>query len=105
MTSHDPITYEVSTSLQLNEIAATTAQVTLHPDESHPVDITVTGPCPACDGETLHIEPVEFVRGAVAGGELDMEIICACAFPHENAPESKPGCGRSWQLTIEWDGE
>ncbi|UOZ05555.1 hypothetical protein [Amycolatopsis sp. WQ 127309] len=104
MTDHDPLAYEVTYSLRLNEIAATTAEVVLHPDEVRPIDIEVTGPCPACGGATVHIEPVEFVRGAASDGALDIEVICACAFSHEDAPDGKTGCGRSWRLTVEWDG-
>ncbi|MGW5158568.1 hypothetical protein ACWEPN_24075 [Nonomuraea wenchangensis] len=53
---------------------------------------------------TVHLEPVEFVRAADPGGELDIEVICACAFPHEKTPEGRTGCGRSWRLIVEWDG-
>ncbi|MFF0772326.1 hypothetical protein ACFYUK_25815 [Nonomuraea wenchangensis] len=104
MTDHLPLTYEVTTSAQLNELAAATAQVVLHPDEVNPLDIEVAGACPACQGVTVHLEPVEFVRAADPGGELDIEVICACAFPHEKTPEGRTGCGRSWRLIVEWDG-
>ncbi|GAB3979299.1 hypothetical protein GCM10029978_074310 [Actinoallomurus acanthiterrae] len=102
---HDPIPYAVVTSQELNEIAAATARVTLYPDEQRPVDIEVSGPCPACRGGTVHIEPVELVRASNAGGEAEVEAICACAFTHPDSPDGATGCGRSWRLLVAWDGQ
>lgn len=104
MSSHVPLAYDATSSAELNEIAARTAEVNLHPDEIRPIDIVVSGPCPACQGGTLHIEPIDLVRDTSAGGTQHVEVICRCAFPHESAPENTPGCGRSWTLTVTWDG-
>jgi hypothetical protein len=81
------VPYIRENNVRLNEIAAQTAAVSIHPDEAHPIDIMISGPCPQCCGGTVHIEPVELVRHpgqaqAATGGRRQIEVICACGVQH-----------------------
>lgn len=85
--------------MELNERAVGVAEVRLVPDEDTPTDIVVSGPCPNCRAEFVHVEPVFLIRGVRA---QDVEVICDCGYQHEGAPDGETGCGRSWTLTVEW---
>jgi len=61
--AHESVEYLVENTVRLNELAARTAEVSLLPDEAHPVDVLVSGPCPQCHGGSVHIAPVELLRG------------------------------------------
>ncbi|MFF7777237.1 hypothetical protein ACFZCG_22765 [Streptomyces tanashiensis] len=108
--------YRAESDPDWNTVAAGTARVTLHPDESAPEVIIVSGPCPRCHHETVHTEPLItyanardgsgllarlLLRRAVASGSRDVEAICACTTTHPEAGE-RSGCGASWVLHVEW---
>ncbi|MBP2585483.1 hypothetical protein J3A78_005961 [Streptomyces sp. PvR006] len=108
--------YRVESDLEWNTVAAGTARVSLHPDETAPEVIVVSGPCPRCRHETVHAEPlVSYAnaldrssllarllrRRAAEAGSREVEVICACSATHPEAGE-RTGCGASWVLRVEW---
>ncbi|MBC6460046.1 hypothetical protein [Actinomadura sp. HBU206391] len=102
---HRSITYQAEQSGDLNERAATTAEVTLLPDELEPDHILVTGPCPACGGPMTHVEPLAVISRDLHPGDQAsrvVDILCACGNPHLEAPDGETGCGRLWSLFVEW---
>ncbi|MCB8905857.1 MULTISPECIES: hypothetical protein [unclassified Streptomyces] len=108
--------YRVESDPDWNTVAAGTARVSLHPDETAPEVVVVSGPCPRCRHETVHSEPlVSYAnaldrssllarllrRRAAEAGSREVEVICACSATHPEAGEHT-GCGASWVLRVEW---
>jgi hypothetical protein len=59
--------YAAETSAQLNEAAVASCVVHLFPSEDDPLEIEVTGTCPACGEDIVHNEPLVVVRGVDSG--------------------------------------
>ncbi|MGW8763068.1 hypothetical protein ACWGN5_11285 [Streptomyces sp. NPDC055815] len=116
MTDQQDLLYRVESDPEWGTVAAGTARVSLHPDETAPEVIVVSGPCPRCGHETVHAEPLVSYANALGGsgllsrlllrraaetGAREVEVICACPATHPEAGEQK-GCGASWVLHVEW---
>ncbi|MDV9188688.1 hypothetical protein R6L23_10750 [Streptomyces sp. SR27] len=116
MTDQQDLLYREESDPAWNPVAAGTARVGLHPDETAPEVIVVSGPCPRCRHETVHAEPLVayadaltrtgllarlLLRRATEAGSREVEVICACSAVHPEAGEHK-GCGASWVLHVEW---
>jgi hypothetical protein len=119
------VKYESESKEAYNREAAREFHAEFVPSKAKTEGIELSGPCPKCEHQMVHYEPIIVIRGidqleaTAARAALDAlekagalpkrmshyaTVLCACGMDHD-APEGKSGCGRYWRLHIEWDRE